>query len=51
MAHESAHFGVLLQLSVSLVVFVYLRFSVRERVNAWVNNPRAQPLYSDLIQS
>ena len=30
---------------------VYLRISVRERINAWVTDPRAQPLNGDLIQS
>ena len=31
--------------------FAYLRISVRERINEWVTDPRAQPLNTDLIQS
>ena len=31
-------------------VCVYLRVSVRERINAWITDPRAQPLNSDLTQ-
>ena len=31
--------------------FAYLRISVRERINEWVTDPRAQPLNSIFIQS
>ena len=30
---------------------VYLRISMREGINAWVTDPRAQPLNSNIIQS
>ena len=36
---------------VSVCVCAYLRISLRERINAWVTDPRAQPLNSDLMQS
>ena len=32
-------------------LYIDLRVSMRERINAWVTDPRAQPLNSDLVQS
>ena len=40
-----------LVVSVCVRVCFYLRIAVHERINAWVTDPRAQPLNSDLMQS
>ena len=51
-ANESVHVGVLLLVGcVCVCACVYLRISVRKGINAWVTDPRAQPLYSDLIRT
>ena len=38
-------------LCLSTHLCVYLRITVRECINAWVTDPRAQSLNSDLMQS
>ena len=50
-ANESVDVGVLLLFSVPVHAFAYLRISVLEHNNAWINDPRAQPLNSDRIHS
>ena len=52
MANESVNVRVLLYLVVCIcVVYAYLRICAREVLNAWVTDPRVQPLKSDFIQS
>ena len=50
-ANESVDVGVLFSLPVPVRAFAYLRISVRERIDEWVTDPRAQPLNTDIIQS
>ena len=43
--------GLVVCVCVSVSVCVCVRVSVRECINVWITDPRAQPLHSDLIQS